>query len=332
MFKQIKIPRKHIHLSGKNGQAISIKYLVLLVLLCVLAAGCSSTDEGASAAQAEQLTEPTDAPEPTPAPAAQLIAFTSDRDGDQEIFTMNTDGGDVQQLTDNDIVDHSPAWSPDGQQIAYINAENKGWPNGDIYVMNADGSDTQLIIFEQANLLSWSPDGQQITYSSPRDGYKDIYVINADGSDMRQVTDTSYTDNDPKWSPDGQQIIYASSFPIEIFVVSPEGGEVSPLLDIPTGWDPAWSKDGQQIAFVSSKDGDQEIYAVNLDGSNLRQLTDNDALERDPTWSPDGQQIVFASDRDGDLEIFVMDADGSNVRQLTDNKSMDIGPTWSPVP
>ena len=84
------------------------------------------------------------------------------------------------------------------------------------------------------------------------------------------------------------------------------------------------------IAFWSDRDGDQEIFVMDADGSKVRQLTDNDDRDSRPAWSPDGERIAFRSDRDGDDEIFVMDADGSKVRQLTDNDDWDLGPAWSP--
>jgi TolB protein len=83
-------------------------------------------------------------------------------------------------------------------------------------------------------------------------------------------------------------------------------------------WDssPVWSPDGKQIAFNSDRDGDDEVFVMDADGTNVRQLTANDDWDSDPAWSPDGKQIAFESDRYGDSEIFVMDADGTNVRQL----------------
>ena len=84
------------------------------------------------------------------------------------------------------------------------------------------------------------------------------------------------------------------------------------------------------IAFTSTRDGDPEVYLMNADGTNLRQLTKNTHSDRSPSWSPDGTQITFQSDRDGDSEIFTMNADGTNVRQLTKNTHSDTSPSWSP--
>ncbi len=85
-----------------------------------------------------------------------------------------------------------------------------------------------------------------------------------------------------------------------------------------------------RLAFASNRDGDYEIYLIDVDGENLIQLTDNDAYDYDPDWSPDGQRIVYVSTLGGDAEIVVMDADGGNRVQLTDNNAKDADPAWSP--
>ena len=89
---------------------------------------------------------------------------------------------------------------------------------------------------------------------------------------------------------------------------------------------------GDRIAFISDRDGNHEIFVMNADGTEVRQLTDNDSEEGFPSWSPDGKQIAFVSYRDGEFEIFVMNADGTEERQLTDNDSDSDStfPSWSP--
>ena len=77
-------------------------------------------------------------------------------------------------------------------------------------------------------------------------------------------------------------------------------------------WAAVLSPHGNRIAFTSNRDGDYEIFVMDLDGTNLQQLTDNDDFDSSPAWSPDGSRITFMSDRNGDYEIFIMDADGTN--------------------
>lgn len=85
-----------------------------------------------------------------------------------------------------------------------------------------------------------------------------------------------------------------------------------------------------KIAYISSPDGDQEIYVMNADGSNQTRLTFNPAADSGPAWSPDGLKIAFTSNRDGNEEIYVMNADGSGQTRLTQNAADDFSPAWSP--
>ena len=93
---------------------------------------------------------------------------------------------------------------------------------------------------------------------------------------------------------------------------------------------PAWSPDGRRIAFESERDGNDEIYVMNADGSGVARLTVNDAIDGSPAWSPDGQRIAFDSLRDDNFEVYLMNADGSGVTRLTNNDARDWHPVWSP--
>ena len=92
---------------------------------------------------------------------------------------------------------------------------------------------------------------------------------------------------------------------------------------------PAWSPDGRTIVFVSWRDGNGEVYAMDADGSSPRNLTQNPAKDVRPAWSPDGRRIAFVSRRDGNSEVYVMNADGSGKRNLTRDRARDDSPTWS---
>ena len=97
-----------------------------------------------------------------------------------------------------------------------------------------------------------------------------------------------------------------------------------------TAWAPAWSPDGKRIAFVGTLDGLDQIFVMDVDGSHLQRLTDNNTHNNNPAWSPDGKRIAFARGKPSAYGIFVMDADGSHVQQLTHNKKFDSDPAWSP--
>ena len=141
----------------------------------------------------------------------------------------------------------------------------------------------------------------QIAFVSQRDGNPEIYVMDADGNNQRRLTNNHGDDWSPSWSPDGKRIAFSSE----------RDGHVHAKHGWPTS----------------------EIYVMDADGRNQRNLTNNPANDRQPSWSPDGKRIAFMSNRDGaDLhfDIYVMDADGRNEQKLTENPNTDRQPSWSP--
>ena len=283
-----------------------------------------------------EVGEAAPAPQPTPpvTGAAQgRIAFTSDRDGNFEIYVMNGDGSGKIRLTNNPASDEQPSWSPDGTRIAFA-TDRDG--NFNIFVMNADGSgDTGLTdVGRLDNSPSWSPDGEKIAFASNRDGQFEIYVMDADGSNQANITEHLADDFDPSWSPDGEKIAFTSSRDghSDIYLIDVRTLRTTRLTQSPTSdlW-PSWSPDGTRIAFTSDRDSGQfEIYVMTADGSNHINLTNNEAFDYKPSWSPDGSKIAFASNRDGTFQIYLMSADGGNQTRLTNADGDDFWPSWSP--
>jgi predicted nucleic acid-binding Zn ribbon protein len=159
------------------------------------------------------------------------ILFTSDWDGDYEIFVMNAVGGEVQQLTDHPLGDREPAWSPTGNKIAFQSARDGD--NWEVFVMNADGTGvTQLTDNDDSDLEpAWSPTGNKIAFQSSRASASSIFVMNADGTGVQQLTDNDYRDWKPMWSPTGKKIAFSSDPDgyFEIFVMNADGSNVVSL-------------------------------------------------------------------------------------------------------
>ena len=284
--------------------------------------------------------------------AQAQIAFSSEREGNREIYVMNADGKNQQRLTNNRHEDWSPSWLPDGKRIVFVSDRDghpdiiPGWFTYEIYVMDADGGNQQNLTNNPADdkFPSWSPDGKQIVFQSDRVDFRnpEIYVMDADGGNQRRLTENRADDWQPSWSPDGNRIAFASvregHFNFEIYVMDADGGNQRRLTEnLKNDWFPSWSPDGKRIAFASDRKGDLanfEIYVMDADGGNQRRLTENRADDLYPTWSPDGERIAFMSERDGNMEIYVMDNDGGNPQNLTENRHSDLGPAWfnSPFP
>ncbi len=252
---------------------------------------------------------------PSWSPDGKRIAFMSDRAGHVrrdgvrttfEIYVMDADGGNPQNLTNHPAGDSSPSWSPDGKRIAFVSDRDRfldihGFPTTEIYVMDADGENPQNLTNNRTDdrYPSWSPDGKRIVFSSERDGHfigdfeittSEIYVMDVDGGNEQRLTENRKNDASPSWSPDGKR-----------------------------------------IAFSSDRKGDwlnYEIYVMDDDGGNLQRLTENRDDDGGTSWSPDGKRIIFSSDRNGNGDIYVMDADGGNPQQLTNHPRNDGGPAW----
>ncbi len=263
-----------------------------------------------------------------PGPGSGEIAFV--RAG--EIYVMNADGSNQQNLTNNPAFDAGPAWSPDRTKIAFQSNRDG---NNNIFVMNANGSNPQNLTNNPAFDVdpSWSPDGTKIAFRSTRSGISQIFVMDADGSNPQNLSNNSEGDSFPAWSPDGAKIAFLSSRDgnPEIFVMNADDGSNPQNLSNNPATDagPAWSSDGSKIAFFSSRDGNQEIYVMNADGSNPQNLSNNPAFDQNPTWSPDGSKIAFSTSRDGNSEIYVMNADGSNPQNLSNTPTSENFPSWS---
>jgi Tol biopolymer transport system component len=210
----------------------------------------------------------------------------------------------------------------------------------EIYRMNADGSAPTRLTNNPAtdNVPSISPDGTKVAFSSDREGSPDIYVMNIDGSGLTRLTTDAGIELQPAWSPDGTKIAYHGSSieQYDIFVVDATGGTPLDVTSTPADEASAsWSPDGTQLAFMSNRDGNEEVYRQNADGTGpATRLTNNPARDADPDWSPDGQKIAFFSDRPGSSccgTVWTITAsDGSDAVNLTNGSIFDADPSWSP--
>jgi Tol biopolymer transport system component len=248
-----------------------------------------------------------------------------------DIYVVNSDGTGRTRLTRALAEEFSPAWSPDGTQIAFSRFVGTRFQ---VFVMNADGTDAKQLTFgdSAATGAAWSPDGRRIAFTRCAVSC-DIYVMNADGGAVRRLTrGAAPGDESPTWSPDGRVIAFAD---IDgIFAIAASGGPWRRLTDGPADdANPSWSPDGAEIAFDGSRglfNGD--IYDVDATGSSVRAVTDSAALDSHPSWSPDGASIAFMrkARKVTQARLWVMNANGtapSNLGAIGDSYST---PSWSP--
>lgn len=262
------------------------------------------------------------------------VAFTSERDGNPEIYVVNADGSNPRRLTDNPALDGSPAWSPGGGQIAFFSTRDG---NAEIYVMNADGSNQHRLTDNPApdSYPAWSPDGTRIAFVSERDGNSEVYVMNADGSDPRRLTDEAAVDAYPAWSPNGREIAFVSAREgaAEVFMMDADGSNVRRVTSLfgANGWYPAWAPGGTLMTFTSERGGEADIYRMTPAGDNVVRLTEKSGWLTTTDWSPDGQWIAFSAGLTGYSDLYVMDAEGRYWFRITEEENEDYDPDWRPV-
>ena len=271
------------------------------------------------------------------APASNIgrIVFTSLRDGNAEIYVMDADGGNQENLTNHPAYDAQPDWSPDGTKIAFVSSRNGG--TSQIHIMDADGKNVIRLTDGpgRASYPDWSPDGGKIAFSVEGREYH-IDVIDADGRTREKLEDQALY---PSWSPDGKQIACVSfgDGHGDIYVMGADGQGLKRVARGLGGDRPSFSPDGRRIAYIAEHDGFGHIYVVGADGKNPVRLTHNEESHRAPAWSPDGRAIVYYV-WDGILggnlhgTIHLMASNGRYIRQLSDGgNARDYEPDISPL-
>lgn len=255
---------------------------------------------------------------------------------DGDIYTADLNGGaSRRQLTNDPIRDEfSGRWSPDGSKIVYrVNPSLSGLDGGQIYVMNADG--TNQVALTNTTEPNWSPvwswDEHQIAFATARNGGRmNIWVMSPDGTSPRQLTRNwgEY----PTWSPDSKRIAFMAfrNQDYNIYSMTAAGTKQKRLTGAP-GDDgfPNWSPDGHRIVFSSERDGNSELYLMRADGSHQRRLTHTGADESNPVWSPDGRWIAFSFNNESKEGIYVVRRDGTSRRRLI--AGAVVGPDWEPA-
>ncbi len=307
--------------------------------------GCSVPEPAARAqTTAIALPIPTRLPATSPTPNAivlttpkRLVFSAKDSDSSTDIYTIHVDGSSLMQLTKTGHA-YQPTWSPDGEQIAFVIYRDLD-TGYEIYIMNGDGAG-QKRLTNLSQFLSnpnWSPSGKEIAFESDEGT---ILAVNVSDGQSR-VLHGNGDNREPQWSPNGQLIAFdylvEHHKPGIIGIVSAAGQEwaFSSTRMVPdceacaNDLDPKWSPDSQNIVFVSSRDGNAEIYVMNTHAAEQTNLTQNNNEDGEPAWSPDGRKIIFVSKRDGNHEVYVMNTDGSNQIRLTQNSAKEQCPVWA---
>ena len=257
----------------------------------------------------------------------------SDVNGINQLFTMNNDGSNKKQITNLKNSCYYPFYSPDGNKIVFMSLiEN----NTIICIVDSNGGNYKCLTkqTDKTSDPSWSPDGTNIIFSSEKEGNNEIYLMDLNGNNWRQLTDNPASDQTPSISPDGKNVVFASNRDgnNELYIMDIDGKNVRRLtIDPRSDRVPRWSANSEKIIWYSREPSTvagsgkkswagAEIYEIDKDGSNRKQITNNYFRDQSPFYSPDGKSILFTSKRTGINEIFILNMVTSIESQLTKEK------------
>jgi len=302
---------------------------MLYIFAIMLTVGCDMSGSGAR----YFLGGPYGGTDPCFSPDGSKIVFGSLRYwfslGD--ICVINSDGSNWNRLTNTWAYEGEPNCSPDGLKIVFVSERNG---NGEIYIMDSNGSHQKRLTNNEFydSSPSFSPDGSKIVFTRQMHrlpdywGYTEIFIMNVDGTGEKRLTHNDVADVSPSFSPDGKNILYAvNENKFEIWIMNSNGSNSMKLLE--NGSQPSFSADGKKIVFISDKSiqFEYEVYIMNVDGTEPKQITYTKAYNIYPTFSPDGLKILFFSIKDpnersrGRGDICVMNIDGSNLTVISKN-------------
>lgn len=279
----------------------------------------------------------------------QKIAFSHfnfQKETNPDIYVVCPDGSDLTQLTDDPSPDTYPAWSPDGERIAFASSRTG---ENQIFVMDADGTNQVQVTFDFGNDKPiWLPDGHRIAFrTTDSPGLWWWRVLDMENNEITRITEASYDFfyQTPAWSPDGLEIAYMSleeqssrnDGSSQIHVKNVDGSNDRALTsDIWANIFPVWSPDGERIAFLSERDGTYNVFALYVmekDGTHVQRISQPIYTERAAfTWSADGREIVIGDVSFGRISMVNVNTGKTRALQLLEYETGDVifDPAWQP--
>ena len=291
--------------------------------------------------QVAGLDTPATPQKPTSEELAQQILYSSNPEGNYEIYQMSLKDKKPVNLTQNSADDMNPQLSPDGDLIVFYS--NRSGSN-QIYQMSLETKAVKQLTNSPANDYdpSFSPDGSKIVFKSTRDDkLGDIFVMDSDGSNEENLTRkrTKTEEWDPTFSADGSKIIFvvrsgSDDATDELFSMNSDGSEIKQLTKNKiVDWYPSINPRTGQILFISRDDDSDsdDLYQMNEDGEGRERIISLIGNDADPAWDQNGEKIVFIRENDTNYDLFIMNADGSSLEKILETDADELSPIFLPL-
>jgi TolB protein len=263
--------------------------------------------------------------------ALTRIAFVSSHGDDKEIYLMDYDGRRVRRLTTSGTINLSPAWSPPGDELAFVSWRGKPMQPG-VYVMSSEGKlgAIKTVGGELSSAPDWSPDGRRLVYCSDAPGNPEIFLLDRPSGRNSRLTFNDAIDTSPVVSPNGREIAFTSDRggSPQIYIMDAEGVNVRRVSSGSYNDSASWAPQGDRLAYASRIEGKFQIVVLDLTTGQTAQLTRGAANHEDPVWSPDGRHLVYSGNATGSYQIYTVRADGTRPRQLSTGAA-SFTPDWS---